>query len=740
MFFVMEDQNFCGSCAKSIGPVEDFEEPAPPPISSPKSSPKSSSPSSTQKLNTPTPSKVIASASSNSAFRNKHLFPLGDGPDLDLPDDLEDEPVVAPTPVKRTPSASRLKSPSPELTRDRHDSFENDNLVEPAETFDDHDNWNGDRRISDADVVKPTHENPASPSIGSLTFSASGSVPASPYPITQRPSPLPSEPTSNTATSGKLASGSSSGDSAQNRISESKTQSWPRRNSNVSKLLEKEQDMRERQREREKDAVVVASPPKISKEDEGLSDQGDESGFDRETGGDEPRRASLLSRSSSNRSLRRTSTSKTLSPSVHAPSHGLGPHAFNKEHGKRVSLRRSQTFSAAEGAEEFVMTVAELEEIKAEIRSTILRQTNEELAIVAMEHEEAVRQHDIRHKAAEEKIQALTRKESEWAATKAALEQTLEELMNNLENTLSEYGKEKSTFTATIALLETDINRLRLSLGAVETEKKTAQEEMEKLKTASDAAVKGEAAQSEKVKTLESELANAKVFLEQLRQRAETKLKSAHSQFVTVQKEAAEKTAQVRSLEGEVESLKQQVSLQTNNFASAQAAMKQQEERASRLDRSLAESEARATDLSTNLSNTQMELASTRRQATELLSVSNIYKEQLSTANEELRRFKADAEVLLKVTEENQKISKQLEVLNKENKELKSRLFDMGETERRLRAQVSGGGSALSDDSQQRIDELSKALQGKELENKELVSICDELLQQVEILKRGGTS
>jgi len=395
------------------------------------------------------------------------------------------------------------------------------------------------------------------------------------------------------------------------------------------------------------------------------------------------------------------------------------------------------------------MTKKQLEDLKQEVRAAAkaetLKQTNEELSIVVMEHEEAMRAQEAKFQAAQNTIANYQRREQEWTATRASLEQTLEELMTNFEATMNEYSKEKNQSLANIGLLETDVNRLRQNLTATEAEKKVVVEELDKLRILHDTLSKAEAIQAEKLKVTEGELANAKLFLEQLRQRAENKLKNAHQQYTLVQKDAAEKAIQLRALEAEVDKLRQENAQLQSSFSAAQTARLQQEERAGKLERSLMEYESRMTDLNNSHTAAQMELQTLRRQAQEYVAHNAIYKEQLSTANEELRRLKSDSEVFASMKADNDKLRKLLEVAQKENKELKSRLFDMVELEKKLKAGAArdGGGAAVAvlehdlHDSQTKISQLTQALAAKEAENKELVSIADELLREVEALKSG---
>jgi len=60
----------------------------------------------------------------------------------------------------------------------------------------------------------------------------------------------------------------------------------------------------------------------------------------------------------------------------------------------------------------------------------------------------------------QEQLESYQKKEPEWLATKATLEQTLEELMNNFDTAMTDFTKEKNQAVATISLMDTDISRV----------------------------------------------------------------------------------------------------------------------------------------------------------------------------------------------------------------------------------------------------------------------------------------
>ena len=88
-------------------------------------------------------------------------------------------------------------------------------------------------------------------------------------------------------------------------------------------------------------------------------------------------------------------------------------------------------------------------------------------------------------------------------------------------------------------------------------------------------------------------------------------------------------------------------------------------------------------------------------------------------------------------------MSAELGALSKENQQLKSQLFDSFQTEKALKAQMSGLGMSPAggvDDAraarlESELSVLQTALANKDNEHKELMAICTDLISQVETLK-----
>jgi chromosome segregation ATPase len=397
--------------------------------------------------------------------------------------------------------------------------------------------------------------------------------------------------------------------------------------------------------------------------------------------------------------------------------------------------------------------VEEILRLEQEVAERVRKQANDEMAIVAMENEEELERQREKQRELEASVSLSKRREADLIVIKKSLEQTLEEIMSNFENALAEFTREKNKAAAQIGLLESDVGRLRTAVGTLESEKRSLKEELVEMKAAHDTVAKQERELSDKLRVTETDLANARMILEQLRQRAEAKLKAAQQQFTLLQKDNADKAAAIRTLEAELETTRQSAEMYQQQFAQAQAARAQLEDRISKTEKAFADSEARANELNVSLGSVQMEMQTLRRQAQELLTANGIYKEQLSKANEELRQLREDQTILLNAEEEGRKAQRQLQVAVKENQELKSRIFDAMESERKLRAQLAsasagagssaaaaagGGGDAEAELRKLRAAnaELSAALQRKETEKQELVGICDELLRQVEASKK----
>jgi len=110
------------------------------------------------------------------------------------------------------------------------------------------------------------------------------------------------------------------------------------------------------------------------------------------------------------------------------------------------------------------------------------------------------------------------------------------------------------------------------------------------------------------------------------------------------------------------------------------------------------------------------------------------------TIKEEKRKLEEYNAQLSSAGGDVKKMTVELEKVAAENKTLKSRLFDSMEAEKRLRAQVHTTAPGADDHKIKQLEadvsSLKESLETKEAENKELVTICDELLKECESLKQ----
>jgi chromosome segregation ATPase len=386
----------------------------------------------------------------------------------------------------------------------------------------------------------------------------------------------------------------------------------------------------------------------------------------------------------------------------------------------------------------------DVEALKREIREQVLKQANDELAIVSLGHEEEMKE-------LEAQLDHYRQAEHDWKSTKSSLESTLEELMGNFEKAMDEYSMQRSKDTAKIGLLETDVERFRTSTSSVKAENQKLQAMYDELKAREEEFSQASTSSTERIAELEQERDELSEFISVLKERAESKLKSAHIEYTKVQKDAGTKQNRIRGLESELQTVRQNASMYMEQFNSSQAACHQLEDRVGKLDRALHDAESRANELQLNFSNSEMEVNSLHQKLRELTTTTNIYKEQLSQANEELRSLKDDASMMLQLERETKQAQADIDALQKENATLKSRIYDSLETERRLHGQLKSlahGDSAAAasaaslstlesqlKDKSAKLDEVNQALQAKVNENTELMNMCDVLIKEVEQLK-----
>jgi chromosome segregation ATPase len=257
---------------------------------------------------------------------------------------------------------------------------------------------------------------------------------------------------------------------------------------------------------------------------------------------------------------------------------------------------------------------------------------------------------------------------------------------------------------------------------------------------------------------LQSDLKETKTELDNLRQKAQKKLSEAATHYMQLKESSGEKDAAISSLNKDLSEWKTRAD---NNYKDTlllreQSIKLKQQVQTLQSDLSEKDAELLAVTNKHNLSTTELENCKKREQ--ELNTISQKYKSQLVEAREKLH------ERSLEIKELEDKLNSvnvagntghlhmdamsKYNALEVENKSLKSKVVELLNKEAMLEDKLNAGGMsehlvaerievrAKVQQYENDLILLQGALETKEKENKELETICNELLTQLEIMKQ----
>jgi len=363
--------------------------------------------------------------------------------------------------------------------------------------------------------------------------------------------------------------------------------------------------------------------------------------------------------------------------------------------------------------------------MRDQIRQELTAQFQQEMAIIVMEAD------------------TLRNENSHLKQETSQLKQTLNETMDTFTRHIEEAKSMKSDHLAAIGLLEMEVGKLRNTLGSSLLQERTVSEELSKLKEAHERLIEVEKNAQQKIAQLTEDVLKAQNQYNLLKKHAEDKLKEAAQKFTQTTQDAAEKTSFLRQIQSELQNLKSRCQIAEKRLQDTEHALTEVSNRNEKLEANLREREAQLTTISATNSNNERQLITSRAREEELAAINERYKVQLTTIREEKRKLEEYNAQLTSAGGDVKKITAELDKVASENKTLKSRLFDSMESEKRLKTQVQSHSSSTTGVDDHKLKQmetelaaLREAIETKEAENKELVTICDELLKECESLKQ----
>lgn len=322
------------------------------------------------------------------------------------------------------------------------------------------------------------------------------------------------------------------------------------------------------------------------------------------------------------------------------------------------------------------------------------------------------------------------------------LKATVQHLLQTYETALSE----KNDLTAHNHVLELEVKQLRQRCDeAVETATQLVLSN-QGLQATVDNTTTALKALEEKYTEVENDLGQAQGNAERLKRVATEKLRKASAEYLRVKSAENEKQEIIGQLRDDLERESQLRQEHEVKLKKLNTDITKNKKSLSDVSAQLKEKSLEIVTQSSILEEQANEVSSLKNRVDELFALNESYKKQILQSREAAHQLDQVRLQLSSREQETQALKASLGRYEVKNDKLKSRLFDLLQTEETLRAQLdAGGGDALAllppspggpsiAKLSKEVIELQDALDKKESENKELMGICDGLVAQVEAL------
>lgn len=365
-----------------------------------------------------------------------------------------------------------------------------------------------------------------------------------------------------------------------------------------------------------------------------------------------------------------------------------------KQKGRRATEDEDENLAGlipdgADGEQGVTITASKLEAIKKALTEKVKAQcadiAAQDIAILEMELQ------DLRSRA--------DRVEAENKQHKA----TLDEVLTTLEGEIKDHETDKSKARANIGLLEIDLKQARDIAEEKSAQHKQIYTEYTHMKDNWDKMVGVEAALKKQLAATEAQLAEAQKNFETLKSHADSKLKAAGSQYMSVTNLAREKEEKMNKLQEERDVLQTRLNSQEKVL--------------------------------NNLKIANEQLSNTLTKAQEVEKKNHELSAALAAKTQDFNGLMAAAQESKKSETTLQGRIKQTELVNKDLTEDNNRYKKLYEATHSAGSAGGGSNSAQVARLEKDVCILEEALGKKDKENAELLAICEELMKDVERYK-----
>lgn len=333
-----------------------------------------------------------------------------------------------------------------------------------------------------------------------------------------------------------------------------------------------------------------------------------------------------------------------------------------------------------------------------------------------------------------------------------ALEEVLNKTMVEFEQSIQDSNLRRADDVARIGLQDTELTQLREKTRNNDEMVKKLHKSNQELEANAQLLTESEQQLSKQLESTKKDYVKSQGLFDQLKRHAENKLQNAAKLYAEMQKLAENKIAESQQLSSEVDQLRAKSHHLEQKLNTAQQNVLMVEERSASLSKQLNELQQSSSSYKQKWFEANNGFQQVKQQNRELIAINERYRVTITQLQEKNRQLDESEKKYRTMHDEMKQLGEINRELVEKNRALKSRIFDSMETEKQLTSRIEtlkAGGAAVgatgsTDDMIAKLQSEMRTLkqdlraakeqkEAKDKENKELVNICDDLLNKLEV-------
>ncbi len=330
------------------------------------------------------------------------------------------------------------------------------------------------------------------------------------------------------------------------------------------------------------------------------------------------------------------------------------------------------------------------------------------------------------------------------------LQDLLDNAMAEYERAVQDVNLRRADDVARLGLQETELKQLRERVKSSDVKVQTLEKANSELEANNSLLAESEKELSRQLDAAKKELSKSQTLFDKLKKHAEDKLQNAAKLYSEMQKLAEQKISESERVGSELAQSKNKCRLLEEKLSTAQQNVLLMEERSAGLTKQVSELQQSSASFKQKWFEANNGFQHLKQSNRELVAINERYRVQITQLQGKAREADESAQQYQALQAQVKALGDTNAALEVKNRSLKSRIFDSMETEKQLKERIAalraGGAGGAADDQVAQLlaqigslkDDLRKVKaerEAKAKENKELVSICDDLLNKLEIAK-----